>query len=80
MGDLSKLTGWRYGNVHIFDQETEFARWIVEAWEQLLVRHFRSDLDPGQEVFDPFNGMVRDGGQHSAEVSFWTLTAQCMTR
>jgi hypothetical protein len=36
----------RYKPQNCLDQETEYARWIVEAWEQLLDRHFRSGRDP----------------------------------
>jgi hypothetical protein len=36
----------RYRPQNCLDQETEYARWIVEAWEPLLDRHFRSGRDP----------------------------------
>src|SRR6516225_5099988 len=36
----------RYKPQSCLDQETEYGRWIVEAWEQLLDRYFRSQRDP----------------------------------
>jgi len=36
----------RYKPQNCLDKETEYARWIAEAWEQLLDRHFRSRRDP----------------------------------
>jgi hypothetical protein len=36
----------RYKPVDCTDQKTDYARWIVEAWEQLLDCHFRSIRDP----------------------------------
>jgi len=37
---------WEQTHANCLDQETEYARWIVEAWEQLLERRFRFDIDP----------------------------------
>jgi hypothetical protein len=36
----------RYKPTDCKDQETDYARWIVEAWEQLLDDHFRRVKDP----------------------------------
>jgi hypothetical protein len=36
----------RYKPQNCLDRETDYAGWIVEAWEQLLDRHFRSRIDP----------------------------------
>src|SRR5208282_1261616 len=36
----------RYKPVDCTDQETDYPRWIVEAWERLLVDHFRNIQDP----------------------------------
>jgi hypothetical protein len=36
----------RYNPVDCKDQETNYSRWIVEAWERLLVDHFRNIEDP----------------------------------
>jgi hypothetical protein len=36
----------RYKPVDCKDQETDYPRWIVEAWERLLVDHFRNIKDP----------------------------------
>jgi len=36
----------RYKPVDCKDRETDYARWIVEAWERLLADHFRSLKDP----------------------------------
>jgi hypothetical protein len=36
----------RYNPVDCKDQETNYPRWIVEAWERLLVDHFRNIEDP----------------------------------
>ncbi|PYV66642.1 MAG: hypothetical protein DMG96_41770, partial [Acidobacteria bacterium] len=36
----------RYTPVDCKDQETNFPRWIVEAWERLLFDHFRNVTDP----------------------------------
>jgi hypothetical protein len=36
----------RYKPLNCKDQEADYARWIVEAWERLLLRHFRSDTNP----------------------------------
>jgi hypothetical protein len=36
----------RYKPQNCLDQDTTYAGWIVEAWEQLLDRHFRSIRDP----------------------------------
>jgi len=36
----------RYKPVNCKDQETSYPRWIVEAWERLLVEHFRNLEDP----------------------------------
>jgi len=36
----------RHKPQNCLDRENEYARWIVEAWEQLLDRHFRSSTDP----------------------------------
>jgi hypothetical protein len=44
------------------DQETDYPRWIVEAWERLLVEHFRN-------IEDPENALV------SRELSDCTLIA-----
>ena len=44
----------RYKPAHCLDQKTDYARWIVEAWESLLDAHFRS-------IKDPENAMVSKG-------------------
>jgi hypothetical protein len=36
----------RYKPVDCEDQETDYPRWIVEAWERLLDDHFRATKDP----------------------------------
>jgi hypothetical protein len=36
----------RYKPVNCKDQETDYPRWIVEAWERLLLEHFRNLEDP----------------------------------
>jgi len=36
----------RYKPVDCKDQETDYPRWIVEAWERLLEDHFRATKDP----------------------------------
>lgn len=36
----------RYKPVDCKDQETDYPRWIVEAWERLLIDHFRNIKDP----------------------------------
>jgi hypothetical protein len=36
----------RYKPTHCKDQKTDYPRWIVEAWESLLERHFRDEKDP----------------------------------
>jgi hypothetical protein len=36
----------RYKPLHCKDQETDYPRWIVEAWERLLANHFRNIQDP----------------------------------
>ncbi len=36
----------RYKPQNCLDQDSKYARWIVEAWEQLLDSHFRSSRDP----------------------------------
>jgi hypothetical protein len=36
----------RYKAVDCRDQETDYPRWIVEAWERILVDHFRNIEDP----------------------------------
>jgi hypothetical protein len=40
----------RYKPKDCKDQETSYPRWIVEAWEQLLVNHFRNRKDPDNAV------------------------------
>jgi len=40
----------RYKPVDCKDQETDYPRWIVEAWEQLLENHFRIRKDPGDAL------------------------------
>jgi hypothetical protein len=36
----------RYKPLDCKDQETDYARWIVEAWERLLLNHFRNLENP----------------------------------
>jgi hypothetical protein len=36
----------RYKPFDCHDQETDYPRWIVEAWERLLIDHFRNLQDP----------------------------------
>jgi hypothetical protein len=36
----------RYRPIDCKDQDTDYPRWIVEAWEQLLDNHFRNIKDP----------------------------------
>ena len=36
----------RYKPVDCKDQETDYPRWVVEAWERLLNVHFRNIKDP----------------------------------
>ncbi len=36
----------RYKPTNCTDQETSYPRWIVEAWERLLLEHFRNLEDP----------------------------------
>lgn len=36
----------RYTPVDCKDQDTNYPRWIVEAWERLLANHFRNIKDP----------------------------------
>jgi hypothetical protein len=43
----------RYKPVDCKDQETDYPRWIVEAWEHLLDDHFRN-------IEDPENALVSD--------------------
>ncbi len=55
----------RYKPVNCKDQETDYARWIVEAWERLLLKHFRSFENPqnasvgGFFRFDNLPAMMR---------------------
>jgi hypothetical protein len=44
----------RYKPVDCKDQETDYPRWIVEAWERILVDHFRN-------IDDPENALVSSG-------------------
>ena len=45
----------RYKSPDCKDQETDYARWIFEAWERLLANHFRSLENPqnpyGDDVY-----------------------------
>jgi hypothetical protein len=36
----------RYKPLDCKDQETDYPRWIVEAWERILIDHFRNIKDP----------------------------------
>jgi hypothetical protein len=36
------------------DQETDYPRWIVEAWERLLANHFRIDNPQNASIVDSF--------------------------
>src|SRR5207249_328532 len=36
----------RYKPINCKDQETDYLRWIVEAWERLLANHFRNIQNP----------------------------------
>src|SRR5439155_16138579 len=36
----------RYKPVDCKDQDTDYPRWIVEAWEQLLLNHFQTRKNP----------------------------------
>jgi len=55
----------RYKSPDCKDQETDYARWIVEAWERLLANHFRSLENPqnasvsGVFRFDNLPAMMR---------------------
>lgn len=55
----------RYKPVDCKDQETDYARWIVEAWGGLLLKHFRSLKNPqdasvgGYGRFDDLPAMMR---------------------
>jgi hypothetical protein len=55
----------RYKPVNCKDQETDYARWIVEAWERLLLKRFRSFENPqnasvsGFFRFDNLPAMMR---------------------
>lgn len=55
----------RYKSPDCKDQETDYARWIVEAWERLLANHFRSLENPqnasvaGFFRFDNLPAMMR---------------------
>ena len=55
----------RYKPLHCKDQETDYPRWIVEAWERLLTSHFRNIQDPEDALlvrellFDNLPAMMR---------------------
>ncbi len=55
----------RYKPVDCKDQETDYARWVVEAWERILADHFRNLKDPenafaSRELwFDNFPAVMR---------------------
>jgi hypothetical protein len=55
----------RYKPLDCVDQETGYARWIVEAWERLLLDHFRNLQDPENALvlrrfrFDNLPAMMR---------------------
>ncbi len=55
----------RYKSLDCKDQETDYARWIVEAWERLLLKHFRTFDNPqnasvgGFFKFDNLPAMMR---------------------
>lgn len=55
----------RYKPLNCKDQETDYARWIVEAWERLLQNHFRNIKNPENALishsfrFDNLPAMMR---------------------
>ncbi len=55
----------RYKPFDCHDQETDYPRWIVEAWERLLISHFRNLQDPENALvsrplwFDNLPAMMR---------------------
>jgi len=55
----------RYKPLDCQDQETDYARWIVEAWERLLQNHFRNIRNPENALishsfrFDNLPAMMR---------------------
>src|SRR5262249_7344274 len=55
----------RYKPLDCKDQETDYARWIVEAWERLLLKHLRNLASPqdasvlGFFRFDKLPAMMR---------------------
>jgi len=55
----------RYKPLDCKDQDTDYARWIVEAWERLLENHFRNIKDPDNALishsfrFDNLPAMMR---------------------
>jgi len=55
----------RYKPVDCADRETDYARWIVEAWDRLLIDHFRNVRDPENALllrplwFDNLPAMMR---------------------
>jgi hypothetical protein len=55
----------RYKSPDCKDQDTDYARWIVEAWERLLTNHFRNLENPqnasivGSFRFDNLPAMMR---------------------
>lgn len=55
----------RFTPIDCTDQETDYPRWIVEAWERILVSHFRSIKDPENAIvshelwFDNLPAMMR---------------------
>jgi hypothetical protein len=55
----------RYKPLNCKDQDTDYARWIVEAWERLLENHFRNIKNPEDAVishpfrFDNLPAMMR---------------------
>ncbi len=55
----------RYKPVNCKDRETDYAQWIVEAWERLLLNHFRNVENPGNSAvlrplrFDNLPAMMR---------------------
>jgi len=55
----------RYKPLDCKDQKASYARWIVEAWERLLLHHFRNKQDPENALvlrpsrFDNLPAMMR---------------------
>src|SRR5271167_966493 len=65
MSMLALSSAFRYTPTDCKDQETNYPRWIVEAWERLLDDHFRHLKDPenalvtGELWFGVFPAVMR---------------------